>query len=100
MAVSEVRRLTELERENAELMKMVAEQALDISMPKDVRSKKWQACRSGGAATGLRGDPNRPRDTPLPYPLGYTGIALTDERLSLYPGSMSGLGTVRSTYCC
>ncbi len=40
-ATSEVRRLRELERENAELKKMVAEQALDIRMLKDVNSKKW-----------------------------------------------------------
>lgn len=41
MDVSEVRRLRELERENAELKKIVAEQALDIRMLKDVNSKKW-----------------------------------------------------------
>ena len=38
---SEARRLKELERENAELKKMVAEQALDIRMLKDVNAKKW-----------------------------------------------------------
>jgi len=36
-----VKRLRELERENAELKKIVAEQALDIRMLKDVNSKKW-----------------------------------------------------------
>ena len=41
MATSEVRRLKDLERENAELKKMVAEQALDIRMLKDVNAKKW-----------------------------------------------------------
>lgn len=41
METSEVRRLKELERENAELKKMVAEQALDIRMLKDVNAKKW-----------------------------------------------------------
>jgi len=41
MEVSEARRLKELERENAELKKMVAEQSLDIRMLKDVNSKKW-----------------------------------------------------------
>jgi putative transposase len=41
METSEVRRLKDLERENAELKKMVAEQALDIRMLKDVTSKKW-----------------------------------------------------------
>ena len=41
MDVSEARRLRELERENAELKKMVADQALDIRMLKDVNSRKW-----------------------------------------------------------
>ena len=41
MTVSEAKRLKELERENAELKRMVAEQALDIRMLKDVNSKKW-----------------------------------------------------------
>ena len=41
MDVSEARRLKELERENSELKKMVAEQSLDIRMLKDVNSKKW-----------------------------------------------------------
>ena len=33
--------LRELERENAELKKIVAEQTLDIRMLKDVNSRKW-----------------------------------------------------------
>ena len=41
MTVSEAKRLKELERENTELKRMVAEQALDIRMLKDVNSKKW-----------------------------------------------------------
>ena len=41
MDVSEARKLRELERENSELKKMVAEQALDIRMLKDLNSKKW-----------------------------------------------------------
>ena len=41
MDVSEAKRLRELERENAELKKMVAEQALDIRMLKDVNNRKW-----------------------------------------------------------
>jgi putative transposase len=41
MEVSDAKRLKELERENAELKKMVAEQALDIRMLKDVNSRKW-----------------------------------------------------------
>ena len=41
MEVSEAKRLRELERENGELKKIVAEQTLDIRMLKDVNSKKW-----------------------------------------------------------
>ena len=41
MEVAEARKLRELERENGELKRMVAEQALDIRMLKDVNSKKW-----------------------------------------------------------
>lgn len=41
MDVSEARRLRELERENAELKKIVADQALDIRMLRDVNAKKW-----------------------------------------------------------
>ena len=40
MDVSEAKRLKELERENSELKKRVAEQALDIRMLKDLNSKK------------------------------------------------------------
>ena len=39
MEVSSVRRLRGLERENAELKKMVAEQALDLRMLRDVTQK-------------------------------------------------------------
>lgn len=39
--VSEARRLKSLETENQRLKKLVAEQALDISMLKEVNSKKW-----------------------------------------------------------
>ena len=41
MTVSEVKRLKELERENTELKKIVADQTLDIRMLKDVNSRKW-----------------------------------------------------------
>ena len=40
MSVSEAKRLRELERENNELKKMVAEQALDIRMLRDVNARK------------------------------------------------------------
>lgn len=41
MTVSEAKRLRELESENSQLKKIVANQALDIVMLKDVNSKKW-----------------------------------------------------------
>ncbi len=41
MDVSEARKLRELERENSEFKRMVAEQALDIRMLKELNSKKW-----------------------------------------------------------
>jgi putative transposase len=41
MTVNEAKRLRELERENSELKRLVAEQALDIRMLKDVNEKKW-----------------------------------------------------------
>jgi putative transposase len=41
METSEVRRLKDLERENAELKKVVAELTLDNRMLKDINSKKW-----------------------------------------------------------
>lgn len=41
MDVSEARRMKALEGENAKLKRLVAEQALDIIMLKDVNSKKW-----------------------------------------------------------
>ena len=47
LEVSEAKNLRELERENAELKRMVAWQALDIRMLKDLNSKKSGARRSG-----------------------------------------------------
>lgn len=41
MEVSEAKRLRELERENTELKRIVADQVLDIRMLKDVNAKKW-----------------------------------------------------------
>jgi putative transposase len=41
MDVSEAKKLRELERENTELKKMVAELSLDVRMLKDLNSKKW-----------------------------------------------------------
>ena len=41
MTVSEAKRLRELEAENAKLKKLVADQALNIEVLKEVNSKKW-----------------------------------------------------------
>ena len=41
MEVSEAKRLKGLEEENRKLKQIVADQALDIRMLKDVNSKKW-----------------------------------------------------------
>ena len=36
-----VKRLKELEKENSRLKKLVAEQALDMDMLKEINAKKW-----------------------------------------------------------
>ena len=41
MDVSEAKKLRELERENSELKKMVADLSLDNRMLKELNSKKW-----------------------------------------------------------
>jgi putative transposase len=41
MEISEARRLKELETENSRLKKLVADQALDIQILKEVNAKKW-----------------------------------------------------------
>ena len=41
MDVADAKRLKELEAENTKLKRIVADQALDIVMLKDVNSKKW-----------------------------------------------------------
>lgn len=41
MEISEAKRLKALEEENRRLKRLVADQALDIQMLKDVASKKW-----------------------------------------------------------
>lgn len=41
MDISEAKRLRQLEEENSRLKRLVAEQALDIVMLKDLNSKKW-----------------------------------------------------------
>jgi len=41
MAVSEVKRLKELEKENARLKKLLAERDLSIEVLKEINAKKW-----------------------------------------------------------
>lgn len=41
LSVTELRRLRELEQENSRLKRIVADQALDIQILKDINSKKW-----------------------------------------------------------
>lgn len=41
LEVDEARRLKQLEEENAKLKRIVADQALDITMLKDLLGKKW-----------------------------------------------------------
>jgi putative transposase len=41
MNVDEAKRLKKLEDENARLKKLIADQALDIAMLKEINSKKW-----------------------------------------------------------
>lgn len=41
MEISEAKRLKELEQENNRLKRLVADQALDIQILKEVNSKKW-----------------------------------------------------------
>ena len=41
MDIQETRRVKELERENSQLKRIVADQAVDIRALKDVVSKKW-----------------------------------------------------------
>lgn len=43
MTVEELRRLKRLEKENAQLKRLVADQALDIVMLKDMLGKDWSA---------------------------------------------------------
>ena len=41
MTISDTKRLRSLERENTQLKQIVADQALDIRMLKDVNRRKW-----------------------------------------------------------
>ena len=59
MKANDVKRLKELEAENARLKKLVANQALDIDMLKEISLEtsdpEPQAQRRGGAARAVRG---------------------------------------------
>ena len=41
MGVAEIRRLKQLEEENAKLKRLLAEQMLDMAAMKELLSKKW-----------------------------------------------------------
>lgn len=60
MDVSDSKRLHQLEKENSRLRKMVTDQALDISILKNVLSKTSEACRMPRDPTpcrdGMHGD--------------------------------------------
>src|SRR5260370_30706158 len=49
MKANEAKQLKELEAENARLKKLVANQALDIDMLKDLSAAKWPLAHSGAA---------------------------------------------------
>src|SRR4029079_5104936 len=52
---NDVRRLRQLEAENARLKKLVAERDLEIEVMKEVAAKKWGACRLAGSKTHMGG---------------------------------------------
>ena len=60
MDVSDAMRLRRLEEENARLRKMVAEQALDISILKDVLSKNFRSPRHAGKPCAMSRRHTRP----------------------------------------
>src|SRR6516162_8967962 len=52
---NEVRRLKQLEAENARLKKLVAERDLEIEVMKEVAAKNWWACRPVGGKLRMAG---------------------------------------------
>lgn len=48
MEVDEVRKVRALEEENGRLKRLVADQAVQIQILKEVNAKKWSARRAGG----------------------------------------------------
>ncbi len=49
--ISKLRRLKALEEENARLKKLVAEQALDIQLLKEINEKSGRSCRASGSGS-------------------------------------------------
>jgi transposase-like protein len=54
MDSADVKRLRELEQENARLKKMVADRDLEIDVMKEIAAKKWYARRLDASRSGLR----------------------------------------------
>ncbi len=57
MGLAEARRLKPLEAENRRLKKLVADQALDLSLMKDLVGRTWGPRSSGGARSPGSGPP-------------------------------------------
>jgi putative transposase len=53
LSVSAAQRLKDLEDENRRLKKLVADMSLDIQMPKDINSKKWQCPKPNAIPSGI-----------------------------------------------
>ena len=60
----DVRRLKQLEQENARLKKLVAERDLEIEVMKEIAARKWQACRFFGSRWRMRNAVACPNDDP------------------------------------
>src|SRR5579864_2886759 len=55
LRTEDVRRLRQLETENARLKKLVAERDLEIEVMKEVAAKNWRACRPVGGKWRMAG---------------------------------------------
>ena len=84
MDVSEARRLRSLEEENGRLKRLVADQAVQIQVLKEVNSKKWYARhpRGGPSMSALKGT-------------GETHISSTERH-----DCHNGVDTVFCLSCC
>ena len=56
-----MQRLKELEKENGRLKKLVAEQALDMAILKEVAQGKWEARRANARRSGTSGESSKCR---------------------------------------